>query len=167
MFCDCHRAYCPNYGPENQEVIFCRVSPCRGIPPSPFLQGSTLQNFLLSSARRKKQRSIHPLQGLPLSGEDAIDSESWLSPSKSWYGSRAFALRLRSGFAMFFLTPTTLNTSRRSSSSKNSCVPSVASQLSWSAWTSQASIARLPHFVLHVFFENIPHEEVFRVCRIF
>ena len=26
---------------------------------------------MLSSARRKKQRSIHPLQGLPLYGEDA------------------------------------------------------------------------------------------------
>ncbi len=47
-----------------------------------------------------------------------VDSESWLSPSKFWYGSRAFALRLRSGFAMFFLTPTTLNASRRGSSSK-------------------------------------------------
>ena len=27
--------------------------------------------FLLSSARRKKQRSIHPIQGLPLYGKDA------------------------------------------------------------------------------------------------
>ena len=39
----------------------CRAKPCRG--------------FFLSSARRKKQRSIHPHQGLPLYGEDAIASE--------------------------------------------------------------------------------------------
>jgi len=39
---------------------------------------------------------------------DLIDSESWLSPSKFWYGSQAFA---PSGFAMVF-TPTTLSASR-------------------------------------------------------
>ena len=28
-------------------------------------------------------------------------------------------------------------------------------------------LRRLPHLVLHIFFENIPHEEVFRECTIF
>ena len=45
--------------------------------------------------------------------------------------------------------------SRQLQKRKHSCVPLVA------------SAPRLPHFVLHAFFENIPHEEVFRVCRIF
>ena len=43
-----------------------------GIPLSPFFARQSLAIFLLSSVRRKKQRSIHPLQGLPLYGEDAI-----------------------------------------------------------------------------------------------
>ena len=52
-----------------------------GYPQTPFL--------LLSLAQRKKQRNIHPLQGLPLYGEDAID----LGPcpkSKFWYDSQSF-----------------------------------------------------------------------------
>ena len=49
------------------------------------VQLTTREYSLLSSARRKKQRSIHPLQGLPLYGEDATDYEGRPSPSEFWY----------------------------------------------------------------------------------
>ena len=57
--------------------FFSRVPPCMSFFFCRLhLQGHNhliilILNFLLSSARRKKQRSIHPLQGLPLYGEDA------------------------------------------------------------------------------------------------
>jgi hypothetical protein len=38
-----------------------------GIPPDPIL-------VLFFGAKKRTKRSIHPLQGLPLYGEDAIDS---------------------------------------------------------------------------------------------
>ena len=51
-----------------------------GFPQTPFL--------LLSLAQRKKQRNIHPLQGLPLYGEDAIDFGP-CPKSKFWYDSQS------------------------------------------------------------------------------
>ena len=54
-----------------KSFLFAGSYPAGGYPQPPFFARQSLAIFLLSSARRKKQRSIHPLQGLPLYGEDA------------------------------------------------------------------------------------------------
>ena len=73
-------------------VPFFRALPCGGYPQTPSQAlPATVSSYPTLSYRKRGLRTTLQTSRQSLAG-GLIDSESWLSPSKFWYRSRAFAL---------------------------------------------------------------------------